>query len=136
MSEPALDLQIPASENAPAIARGAAAALDGTLGTAHEDTVLLISELVTNAVRHSAARDGDPVAVRVRVRGGRVRVAVRDPGPGFAPEPGALDGPPPEGYDGGWGLRLVEMLSCEWGVEPELGGVTVWFELDTAPLQD
>ncbi len=136
MSEPALDLRIPASEHAPAIARDAAAALDGTLGTAHEDTVLLISELVTNAVRHSAARDGDPVAVRVRVRGGRVRVAVRDPGPGFAVAPGALEGPPPEDYDGGWGLRLVEMLSREWGVEPELGGVTVWFELDTAPLQD
>jgi serine/threonine-protein kinase RsbW len=90
------------------------------------DTVkLLISELVTNAVRHGGD-SGDLVELHASWNS-HVRVEVVDHGHGFIPAPrsGALDEP------GGYGLFLVGSLADRWGVETNRG-TTVWFELETS----
>jgi anti-sigma regulatory factor (Ser/Thr protein kinase) len=87
------------------------------------DVQLLVSELVTNSVRH-AGRSGE-VELDVTVTRRSIRVCVTDRGPGFEVEPRQADDDP----GSGWGLFLVEQLSDRWGVE--LNGKTqVWFELE------
>jgi anti-sigma regulatory factor (Ser/Thr protein kinase) len=91
-----------------------------------EDVRLLVTELISNSLRHAGLRNGDRVSLRAGVRDGHVRVEVRDPG---------RDGPvrkrDPHGRGGGYGLYLVERLSRRWGVERN-GGTVVWFELPAA----
>jgi anti-sigma regulatory factor (Ser/Thr protein kinase) len=84
---------------------------------------LVVSELVTNAVRHGAANDG-VVEMFVTLGGGIARVEVIDDGAGFEPP---QDAPRPEDL-GGWGLIVVDRLASRWGVE---GGprTRVWAEL-------
>jgi anti-sigma regulatory factor (Ser/Thr protein kinase) len=52
-----------------------------------EDLALLVSELVTNAVRHAGLSPRAPIEVRVKNGSGGVRLAVHDPGPGFTFRP-------------------------------------------------
>jgi anti-sigma regulatory factor (Ser/Thr protein kinase) len=83
---------------------------------------LLTSEAVTNAVEHA---DTDYVEVSVGLAGGRVRVGVRDADP-TRPRI-SLDA----GREGGFGLRLIQTLSQDWGVaEIHDDGKRVWFELE------
>ena len=86
---------------------------------------LLVSELVTNAIRH-VNRSTQPVELVVRIASGAIRVEVRDGGAGFK-----LGKPQPRGADGGFGLFLVERMANRWGVEAR-DGTRVWFELDLA----
>ena len=88
----------------------------GTAG----DLVLLVSELVTNAVRHAA---GERFEVRLVLRPGVLRLEVRDGGEGFEP----VVAPSDDG-SGGYGLYIVDRLSDRWGVERRPG--SVWLELD------
>lgn len=88
------------------------------------DMHLLVTELVTNSVRHSGAAPDQPVQVEVSVDGDRVFVAVEDAGEGFEPSPRSASSP----RDSGWGLHLVERLSCRWGVRRN-GRTRVWLEL-------
>jgi anti-sigma regulatory factor (Ser/Thr protein kinase) len=85
---------------------------------------LLVSEVVTNSIRHGAADGEEHVCLTARVAGDRVRVEVEDAGPGFVPPSGR----PRAGAEGGWGLVLVDALAERWGVDQN-GGTTVWFEL-------
>jgi anti-sigma regulatory factor (Ser/Thr protein kinase) len=90
-----------------------------------EDARLLVSELVTNAIRHAGLDDDDVIRLVV-VSGDRaLRIEVCDPGPGFdVGEP-----TPDPARPTGWGLYLVRELADRWGVERnEL--TRVWFELD------
>jgi anti-sigma regulatory factor (Ser/Thr protein kinase) len=118
-----LDLRFDAGPTAPPGARGALSALEGKL-EAHvlEDLRLLVTELVTNSVRHA-----ETAAVRLRVvlTGGVVQVEVTDTGRGFVPAPHA----PVEDRIGGWGLYLVDRLADRWGVARD-GFTRVWFEID------
>ena len=82
---------------------------------------LLVSEVVTNAVRHGG--QDDPVEVNASWDL-NVRVEVVDHGDGFAPLPRAPDAEEP----GGYGLFLVGSLAGRWGVESN-DHTTVWFEL-------
>ena len=86
---------------------------------------LLVSELVTNSVRHVTGSK-QPVELAVRIGSRMIRVEVRDGGAGF--EPGK---PEPRGADGGFGLYLVERMATRWGVDTR-DGTRVWFELDLA----
>lgn len=88
---------------------------------------LLVSELVTNCVRHGSPREDASVELAVRVAARKIRVEVRDDGSGFVPDPSR-----PRGPHGGYGLYLVERMSSRWGVEGD-DGTRVWFELDLAP---
>jgi anti-anti-sigma factor len=89
------------------------------------DVRLLVSELVTNAVRHANLGAGDIIRLVVDLADHVLRVEVHDPGGGFEPN---VPEPDP-GRPSGWGLYLVSELSDRWGVDS--GDETlVWFELD------
>ena len=111
--EPLIALELPAEPHSAKVARDAIAGLDGHLGNVFGDVVLLISELVTNSVRHAGLDATQPLQLSVVTSGDTVRVAVRDPGPGFRPPPPPSD----PGHVGGWGLVLVDQLAEKWGVE-------------------
>ncbi|MFF8030201.1 MULTISPECIES: ATP-binding protein [unclassified Streptomyces] len=83
---------------------------------------LLVSELVTNALRHAAG----PIGVRlVRPSGpGVLLVEVSDPLPDLPRERTAR----PED-ESGRGLQLLASASRRWGARPGGAGKTVWFEL-------
>jgi anti-sigma regulatory factor (Ser/Thr protein kinase) len=91
-----------------------------------EDTaVLLVSELVSNAVLH-ARHDGSELTLRIADAGTWLRIEVSDgdPRPPRPQSPVALD-------ESGFGLVLVESLAAKWGVDQDTTGKTVWIELDT-----
>ncbi|GGX05545.1 hypothetical protein GCM10010297_28890 [Streptomyces malachitofuscus] len=81
---------------------------------------LMVSELVTNAVRHSHAR---PVALRL-VRGDTLLCEVEDDDHEL---PTLLNARPTD--ETGRGLRVVSTLAREWGTSRTTSGKTVWFEL-------
>lgn len=90
-----------------------------------EDLRLMVSELVTNSVRHAGLGREDPIRLLVAVKDRTVRVEVVNPGMGFQP-PGIQ----PSLYQtSGWGLFLVSRLADRWGID-ERGGTRVWFEVD------
>ncbi len=116
-------------ELVPEAASQARAVINDELGPAVsgkvlEDATLLVSELVTNAVRH-APRAGSPeVELRLKVDPERVRVVVSDPGGGFlAPRL------PTAAESSGWGLYLVDRIADRWGVI-STDRNEVWFEID------
>ncbi|MER7044187.1 ATP-binding protein [Streptomyces jumonjinensis] len=89
-----------------------------------EHAVLLVSELVGNAVRHTGAR---VFGLRMLRRRGWIRVEVRDPSRGL---PCLL---PVQPMDvSGRGLFLVDKLSDRWGVDLLPRGKTTWFEMRIA----
>lgn len=83
---------------------------------------LLVTEVVTNAVRHGAVRD--TLTLTLTASPDDVVVAVGDDNP--AP-PRVLD-PPPEAL-GGRGMQLVDRLADAWGVDDRPSGKAVWFRL-------
>ncbi|MFD9795183.1 ATP-binding protein [Streptomyces sp. NPDC059070] len=95
---------------------------DGLTDTA----VLLLSELMTNAVRHGRAPADREVRARCALGGNVLRVEVADAS-------AVLPCPRPAGPDdeSGRGLALVGELSDAWGAGPRPYGIgkTVWFEL-------
>src|SRR3954469_25880000 len=110
-------------------ARLALADLESQLDTSVAfDVRLLVSELVTNSVQHAAVAAEESIVLEVAIGDERVRVTVRDEGPGFEPPAS----PPPEDADAGWGLFLVEQLADSWGVD----GKTVWFEIERGRSQE
>jgi anti-sigma regulatory factor (Ser/Thr protein kinase) len=112
---------------AAAEARAALTVLDGRLAADTLDDIrLLVSELVTNSVRHSGATRGASVRLTVASRGRSVRVEVIDAGRGFEPKPRSK----PHDEAGGWGLHLVEQIATRWGVTSSRGS-RVWFEIDS-----
>lgn len=123
------ELELPRELDSAATARQAIGELTGQLP---EDVVgdvrLLVSELVTNALRHSGLTETDSITLSVRLGVENVRVEVTDPGSGFDP---ALTPTDPQDADG-WGLYLVKTLSDAWGVQAQAGGTLVWFELRRA----
>ncbi|MGI5348692.1 ATP-binding protein [Streptomyces sp. CA-250714] len=89
-----------------------------------EYTVLLVSELVGNAVRHTGAHT---IGIRMLRRSGWIRVEVRDPSRGL---PCLL--PVGELDTSGRGLFLVDTLAERWGVDLLPRGKTTWFEMRAA----
>lgn len=91
---------------------------DGTLTTAR----LLVSELITNAVRHGRGQ----VTLKARLVEGRLLVEVIDEGNGFEHELRERDFQ--TAGLGGWGLSIVDAESSRWGVSRDSSHV--WFELE------
>jgi anti-sigma regulatory factor (Ser/Thr protein kinase) len=87
------------------------------------DATLLLSEVVTNSVRHAGLGDDDAIEV-VLEHSDVLRVEVRDAGGGFE----VTDPEPDPARPSGWGLYLVEQLADRWGVD-QGPPTTVWFEL-------
>jgi anti-sigma regulatory factor (Ser/Thr protein kinase) len=125
-----LRMELARDVRAPAIARAAVSerlvetGIDGSLG---QTIVLLVSEVVSNAVRHSDGPTDAPIALAATIGDSAVRIAVTDAGNGFTPRPRD-----PERLGEGYGLYLVEKSASSWGVESD-GGTTVWFELARSP---
>lgn len=91
------------------------------------DAILVASELVTNAVRHSACTDDEFLDVRV-TRDGWLRISVLDPG--RARQAAEIAMRPVE--LGGMGLKVVEEVARSWGTERRPDGYKVWAELEMA----
>ena len=121
-----LNLTLTEDSGAAAAARRALLEGNGMLPAAiRDDVLLLVSELVTNAVRHAGAGPERPLQVQLQHGPRWVVVAVTDEGPGFTwcPSPSA------ENESGGWGLFLVDQIADRWGVERRTSGSCVWFKI-------
>lgn len=83
------------------------------------DVVLVASELVGNAVRHTAA-SADDLGISWEVEDDAVTVRVTDPSD-VPPRPR-----PANDYYGGRGLPIIAAIATEWGVRPLPAGKEVW----------
>jgi anti-sigma regulatory factor (Ser/Thr protein kinase) len=92
-----------------------------------ESADLMISELVTNSVRHAALVAHQPLLVYGRLRSETLWLEVTDAGTS-----GSVEQRSGRAGSGGLGLELVGRLSRDWGVDRDADGTTVWFELATA----
>jgi len=92
-----------------------------------EDVRLLLTELITNALRHANLHPGDEISVRAELVEGTVRIEVSDPG-----NNGPVEVRKPGARGGGYGLFLVDRLTDRWGVDRD-DGTTVWAELSAGP---
>jgi anti-sigma regulatory factor (Ser/Thr protein kinase) len=99
------------------------------------DSELLVSELVTNAVKVTAGRDEAAVRLRLSGDSARVLIEVWDADP-RAPAPKDLGehGTPDPQEEGGRGLFLVATLSAHWDWYPtrEPSGKVVWCEIEAS----
>jgi anti-sigma regulatory factor (Ser/Thr protein kinase) len=89
---------------------------------------LLLSELVTNGVRHAGLSENDLIRISAEWSGTRLKVAVRA-GRGVPPPAPSGSIRPHPGAESGWGLFLVNRLASRWGTAA--GGY--WFELRGEP---
>ena len=107
--------------DAPSIARHrTVAAVDQFVeGRRRADLELLVSEIVSNAVLHGR---GD-ITLEVQLANGHVHVKVSDEGHELPHQQSTT------GSHGGFGLRLLDQLSVDWGVDGGADGKTVWFSL-------
>ena len=121
-----LRLWLPAAPQSPRAARAALRDLLEHAGLDHDDAVLMVSELVTNAVRYVA---DDDVLLRASVDDGLLRVDVRDGGRTLPRLPDL----PEWDAEGGRGLALVAELADLWGSEVVAGVKNLWFELRPGP---
>jgi len=119
-------LTLPAAPQAVRLARRATrdALAAWLLGDLAETAVLLVSELVTNAVLH--ARDTGTVTLKLTSAGPWLRIEITDADPRW-PRQRPLD----PFAESGFGFVLVDALASKWGVRPTPPGKTVWAELDT-----
>ena len=116
-------VRIPPAVDAPLRARAEVGTLE-LPRPAHDDVMLLVSELVTNCVVHADLSPDQDIEVRLARQDESVRIEVCDDGRGFANT--LVKG----SRSNGFGLYLVEQLADRWGVVR--GDRTcVWFEVDT-----
>ena len=119
-----VSLELPATAHAPARARELVRETAERSGVDADDrwrAEMIVTELVTNAVRHGP---GGPVELAIEAGGYGMRGEVRDPGPGI--DHYALDRRKAT-EEGGRGLFLVDALSDSWGLSDDHS--RVWFEI-------
>ena len=124
------ETEIPVSRTVAADARRWVSDLEEDLDASEREmVVLMLSELVSNSVRHGPLDTGDHVDLRVTWTGNTIRVEVHDGGQGFDL---ASVYPPDRSVvpaSHGHGLALVDAMATRWGVD-EARPTTVWFEFD------
>jgi anti-sigma regulatory factor (Ser/Thr protein kinase) len=123
-----LRMRLGSGPDAAAEARRAIASLRADLDPPLMETLrLLVTELVTNSVRHT---DCESLTLRVAVGKAAVLTEVADDAPSFDAD-AALEGEQADarGPDTGWGLFLVQRLARDWGVKQDKDSKRVWFEL-------
>jgi len=96
----------------------AAGVFDGVVG----DAVLVVSELLSNAIRHARPLPGSKLLLAWALDGGAVEVAVSDGGASTWP----MTAQATVSSLGGRGLGIVEYLARSWGVRTDDTGLTVW----------
>jgi anti-sigma regulatory factor (Ser/Thr protein kinase) len=126
MSALTAHLDVPLDRDAPGAARRAVVAVLAGWGFRDPDwvdsTSVVVSELVTNAVRHG----GGCIELQLEAHDGRVVVAVAD-GSAVVPRRREADGA------GGRGIALIEALAIGWTVQNYKGGKRVRVELHPCP---
>ena len=103
----------------------------GVYDSAVCDVALVISELLSNALRHAEPLPGSKIRVAWQIDPGSIQVSVSDGGGPTEPELGE----PAQGATGGRGLRIVERLSSRWGTSTGEDGTTVWAEVPARPVK-
>ena len=121
-----LQVTLPAGDGAVRLARRVTRDVLARWRLAHveETAILLVSELVTNAVRH--ARNTYAIGLDLEIGETWLRIEVQDADPRWPQPrtPGRFD-------ESGFGLVLVDALAGKWGVRETATGKAVWAELDT-----
>jgi two-component sensor histidine kinase len=126
-------IQIPGGGGAPGRARShVLAQLQGRASpAAAQDAALIVSELVTNSVLHADVGQEQALTLELATLTDRIRLSVTDAGSSLKPRMLPTNRSTP----GGFGLRLVNDMSCAWGVERDGSGRTrVWCELPLRPV--
>ena len=97
-----------------------------------DDARLLVTELVSNSIRHAALRSDERIRISATWSGHSLKVVVRDHEHG---RPVRIAGSirPLPGAGSGWGLFIVDQLASRWGAVHD-GGAGFWFELDALSL--
>jgi anti-sigma regulatory factor (Ser/Thr protein kinase) len=125
--DPAVDETIDCDAHAPAVARRAVEELSNIDRGVIRDAQLLVSEVVTNSIKHSGS--DDPIHLRVWERSAGLKIEVADGGFGFESDEPREAG---EG-EGGRGLLILEALADRWGTSRD-ARARVWFELSPRPV--
>ena len=94
-----------------------------------DEVVLMVSELVGNAVRHGEPEADGLIGIRLQADDSAIRVAVVDGAPEFTLESLDLDGANGRRH---FGLRMVDKLADRWGLSLD-GKKAIWFEVDLEP---
>lgn len=89
---------------------------------------LVLTEMVTNAIRHGCTSEDDEMEVEVHRSDGSLKLQVSQPGPLHEPDLVPRRKP---GEAGGWGLLILDRLCSGWGVDESSSGV--WAELAVDP---
>jgi serine/threonine-protein kinase RsbW len=125
----AFSMMLPVHALAVRLARHATQDTLASWGLDHleETAALLVSELVSNAVRH--ARTGPVLKLGLAACGTYLRMEVVDanPDPPLPRTPAVLD-------ESGFGFVLIEALADKWGVRETATGKGVWAELDSGQI--
>lgn len=90
-----------------------------------DEAEIVVSELVSNSIRHARPLADGNLRVHWKVKGGVVEVEVTDGGSESTPRPAPRTIWAPSGR----GLRIVRSLAHEWGVTEDRTGSTVWASL-------
>ena len=114
---------LPAQDRSPGSARRAVqeALMGAGLEVMLDDALLLVSELVTNAVVHA----GTELELRIDIAPDLARIEVIDHGPGRP----FHRHDPDDASEFGRGIFLLDALAQEWGTSHFAGGKSVWFVL-------
>jgi anti-sigma regulatory factor (Ser/Thr protein kinase) len=102
----------------------------GIYGSTVTDAAIVISELLSNALRHAKPLPGSSIRVAWHLDAGSVQVSVGDGGGPTRPELGE----PTQSTTGGRGLQIVERLSRRWGTRSDDEGTTVWAEVEVRQM--
>ena len=120
-----LRMELPVTAESPRTSRHAAREWCDDCGLSQEASdmvLLLLSELVTNSVRHSRSAES-PIEVVASLVGHTVQVVVSDGGHGFVPRPEEPSS------SGGYGLFLLDAEATRWGIGDDRH-TRVWFQLN------
>lgn len=122
-----MELRLAADAQAPRVARQRISeVLQGCGVETRQNAELLISELVTNAVRHGPSIG--EIDIRVVSFEDSMEIAVSDVGRGFDP----ISPPSSDGY----GLSIIKTLSQEWGVVDNEREFRVWCRVSRSDCSD
>ena len=131
---PSSDVLLPWAPSSVATARGQLSAdlrEAGLVADAIGDAALVLSELLSNSIRHARPLPGALVQVSWALSNRSLVVSVRDGGSRTRPR---ASHPSPSAL-GGRGLAIVECLASAWGVQDSTAGVTVWAMLPAPPCR-
>jgi len=122
---PSVHVSLPSDARAARAARRSLCALeDYVSGETIDDLTLLVSELVSNCVKHASLASNEGIQVDAEPAGKKIHVEVTNPG---GAELTNKIGRRSE--ESGWGLFILTRVASRWGVTTD-GSTSVWFEID------